>query len=92
MTVLIIFYNHMFVMDMICNFNFVKGSAYGFDFMLPSPPPGLCCRVVYGARGLRLGNFPQISPNERMKLDTVGHKILNLKKQNCSQHHLCSVL
>lgn len=27
MTVLIVFYNHMFVMDMICNFNFMKASV-----------------------------------------------------------------
>lgn len=54
--------------------------------MLSSPPPGLCCRVVNGAHGLHLGNFPQISQNERIKLTTVGYKSLNLKKQNCSQH------
>lgn len=48
MTVLIVFYIHMFFMDMICNFNFMKGSAYGFDFMLPPPPPGLCAKWFMG--------------------------------------------
>lgn len=56
-----------------------------------------CCRTYtlqfvfqsgLWAHGLNLGNFPQISWNYRIKFNTVGHKILNLKKKKIAYNTL----